>query len=219
MVKKSKKHAGLLLITENNKVAVLQASRSYNDIVNKNLKYNKHIPFVEKLSIPRGQHDAGETDYETAVREFIEETGLVFDKVFVYNDPFLLEWWDNSKMYKYIIYIAFLVGSLYCLKRRPNSYNIKLNKKERGGEYKVDMQKQRSHSRELVRRLEIMNLRKYITYMETRQLYTYKYSNYEAFFDYVQSVKRVFERGGDECFFVIDLFWYADSERYNLMWY
>nr|QNN89550.1 BV-e31 [Pieris brassicae granulovirus] len=112
MVKRGK-HAGLLLITNDNKAVILQANKSYNENVNKNLKYNKHIPFVEKLSIPRGKHDVGEKDYETAIREFIEETGLVFDKICVYNKPFVLEWQDNAKIYKYVMYVAFLSGTLY----------------------------------------------------------------------------------------------------------
>lgn len=116
MVKRGK-HAGLLLITNDNKAVILQANKSYNENVNKNLKYNKHIPFVEKLSIPRGKHDVGEKDYETAIREFIEETGLVFDKICVYNKPFVLEWQDNAKIYKYVMYVAFLSGTLYYLKK------------------------------------------------------------------------------------------------------
>nr|WOZ46015.1 protein ADP-ribose pyrophosphatase ORF38 [Cydia pomonella granulovirus] len=190
MVKRGK-HAGLLLITEDNKAVILQANKSYNENINKNLKYNKHIPFVEKLSIPRGKHDVGEKDYETAVREFIEETGLVFDKVFVFNEPFVLEWQDNCKMYKYVMYVAFLAGTLYYLKKRPNSYNIKLKGRRECDkyEYKVDLLKQRFRTHELVRRLELMNLGKYISYMESKQLSTYKYSNYEVFFDYIYTVR------------------------------
>ncbi|AAQ21657.1 unknown [Cryptophlebia leucotreta granulovirus] len=221
MVKRGK-HAGLLLITEDNKAVILQANKSYNESINKNLKYNKHIPFVEKLSIPRGKHDVGEKDYETAVREFIEETGLVFDKVFVFNEPFVLEWQDNSKIYKYAMYVAFLSGTLYYLKKKPNSYNIKLKGKILNScmfEYKVDMSKQKFKTQELVRKLELMNLTKYISYMENRQLSTYKYSNYDVFFNYIYMVKELYNETHFEYFFQLDLMWYVESEKYNLLCY
>ncbi|AAP85696.1 ORF_59 [Adoxophyes orana granulovirus] len=221
MVKRGK-HAGLLLITENNKAVILQATKSYNDNVNKNLKYNKHIPFVEKLSIPRGKHDAGEKDYETAVREFIEETGLVFDKICVFGEPFMLEWQDNCKIYKYVVYVGFLMGTLYYLKKKPNSYIVKL--RARIGsfaqikiyDYKVDMLRQKFRTQELVRRIELMNLSKYITYMENRQLSTYKYSNYLLFFDYVYSVQKMFSNFELDNFFFIDLQWCVESEEFDV---
>nr|AGS18817.1 nudix hydrolase [Pieris rapae granulovirus] len=221
MVKRGK-HAGLLLITNDNKAVILQANKSYNENVNKNLKYNKHIPFVEKLSIPRGKHDVGEKDYETAIREFIEETGLVFDKICVYNKPFVLEWQDNAKIYKYVMYVAFLLGTLFYLKKKPNSYNIRLQENLSSHsvyEYKVDMMRQKFCTQELVRRIEVMNLGKYIAYMENRQLSTYKYSNYNLFFDYVYDVKNLYCNNNLHCFFEIDLKWYVDSEKYNLICY
>lgn len=222
MVKRGK-HAGLLLLTEDNKAVILQANRSYNDIVNKNLKYNKHIPFVEKLSIPRGKHDVGEKDFETAIREFIEETGLVFDKVSLYKHPFILEWQDNSKLYKYVIYVGFLKGTLYYLKKKPNTYNIVLKSQllsECVYEYKMHMLRQKFRTHELVRRIEIMNLTKYVSYMENRQMSTYKYSNYDSFFDYVFNVKYVYKNKCDvDNFFEIDLLWFVESEKYNMFCY
>lgn len=237
MVKKIK-HAGLLLITDNNRRAViLQANKSYNENVNRNLKYNKHIPFVEKLSIPRGRHDIGEKDYETALREFIEETGLVFDKVHVYKDPFVLEWEDNTKMYKYVMFIAILAGTLYYLNKRPNTYNIRLRRKS-NTVYAVDLLKHKFRSQELVRRIELMNLKKYIAYMENRQLSTYKYSNYDLFFNYIYNVvslytdtittttttttnfSTIINNNNKDCnFFEIDLTWFVESEKYNFMCY
>ncbi|AKN80727.1 BV-E31 [Diatraea saccharalis granulovirus] len=217
MVKRGK-HAGLLLLTNDNKVVILQANKSYNEKVNRNLKYNKHIPFVEKLSIPRGKHDVGEKDYETAVREFIEETGLVFDTVYVYNEPFILEWLDNEKLYKYVMYVAFLGGALYYLKKRPNSYDIKLREKKKH-EYNVDMLKQKFRTQELVRKIEVMNLKKYISYMENRQLITYEYSNYAIFFDYIYHVKKLYENGQLTSFFKIDLMWCVETEKYTFIYY
>ncbi|AAM70260.1 hypothetical protein [Phthorimaea operculella granulovirus] len=207
------KHAGLLVITGDNKAVILQANKSYNDNVNRNLKYNKHIPFVEKLSIPRGKHDAGEKEYETAIREFIEETGLVFDRICVFADPFVLEWQDNTKVYKYAVYVAFLLGELYYLKRKPNSYNIKLKRNVNEHEYKVDMLRQKFRSHELVRRIEIMNLPSYISYMINKQLCTYKYSNYRHFFNYIKNVEHVYKSGDSSRFFEIDLMWCVDSEK------
>ncbi|QOD40024.1 bv-e31 [Matsumuraeses phaseoli granulovirus] len=221
MIKKGK-HAGFLLLTEDNKAVILQANKSYNENINKNLKYNKHIPFVEKLSIPRGKHDVGEKEYETAVREFIEETGLVFDKVCVYSEPFVLEWQDNTKVYKYVMYVAFLIGTLYYLKKKPNSYNIKLKEKltsQCAYEYKVIMLRQKFRTHELVRRIEIMNLTKYISYMENRQLSTYKYSNYENFFNFIRCVINFYNIGRMQYFFEIDLLWFVESEKYNLLCY
>ncbi|AIS92061.1 BV-E31 [Erinnyis ello granulovirus] len=221
MVKHSK-HAGLFVLTEDDRAIILQANKSYNECVNKNLKYNKHIPFVEKLSIPRGKHDSGEKNHETALREFIEETGLVFDKVYMCTEPFTLEWQDNNKVYKYTIFVAFLIGSLYNLNRRPNTYNIKLKETSCVDVvlgYKVDVFKQKFRSQELVRKIEIMNLHKYIAYMSNRQLATYKYSNYYNFFEYVYTVKRLYKMGCMECFVSIDLSWLIDCEKYNILYY
>ncbi|QBQ01614.1 AcMNPVORF38-like protein [Hyphantria cunea granulovirus] len=203
MVRKGK-HSGLLLLTEDNKAVILQANKSYSAHINKNLKYNKHIPFVEKLSIPRGRQDVGEAGYETAVREFIEETGLIFDTISIYREPFYLEWQDDSKLYKYNMYVAFLKGSLNCLHKKPNSYNIKLQRRPNNN-YEVDVHKQRHYSKELMRRLEIMSLKKYVVYMENRQLPTYKYSNYERFFKFVNDVKERYSSGCAEEFFIIFL--------------
>lgn len=216
MVKRGR-HAGFLLLTDDKCAVILQANKSYNDNINKNLKYNKHIPFVEKLSIPRGKHDVGEKDYETAVREFIEETGLIFDKVYVFDEPFVLEWQDNTKMYKYTIYVAFLNGSLNSLRKPPNSYNIRLLKigNDATVSYKVDMVKQKFKTHELVRRIEFMSLKKYMMYMENRQLSTYNYSNYNIFFNYVTSVRDEFVKGELKRFFSIELFWFTDSDKLN----
>lgn len=212
----------MLLITEDDKAVILQANKSYNDNVNRNLKYNKHIPFVEKLSIPRGKHDVGEREYETAVREFIEETGLVFDKVCVYDEPFVLEWQDNTKVYKYVMYVAYLAGTLYYLKKRPNSYNIRLKEELASNcvfEYKVDLLRQKYRTQELVRRIEFMNLGKYVSYMENRQMSTYRYSNYGTFFDFVYNVRSVYKSGDMRRFFEIDLHWYTDAEKYDFLCY
>ncbi|AAG27350.1 PxORF52 peptide [Plutella xylostella granulovirus] len=203
MVRKGR-HSGLLLLTDDNHAVILQASKSYSEHVNQNLKYNKHIPFVEKLSIPRGRQDVGETDYETAVREFIEETGLIFDKIAIYKEPFFLEWQDDCKIFRYTVYVAFLNGTLNSLSKRPNSYDIKLKCKLENS-YEVDMCKQKHRSKELMRRLEIMSLKKYVTYMENRQLPTYKYSNYDKFFNFVEQVKQKTMNLDD--FFVIILRW------------
>ncbi|ABC61185.1 unknown [Choristoneura occidentalis granulovirus] len=216
MVKQGK-HAGLFVITNDNKAIILQSNKSYNDNINRNLKYNKHIPFVEKLSIPRGKHDSGEKEYETAMREFIEETGLVFDKLCICSKPFVLEWQDNSKMYKYVIYVAFLVGTLYYLKKKPNSYNIRLKELDYEYEYKVDMIRQKFRTQELVRRIEFMNLTKYVSYMENRQLATYKYSNYYTFFDYIYNVKNLYDNKQLQCFFIVDLMWFLECEKFNLI--
>lgn len=215
MVKKGR-HSGLLLITNDNKAVILQAHKSYSERVNKNLKYNKHIPFVEKLSIPRGRQDAGETDYETAVREFIEETGLIFDKVSIYREPFLLEWQDDCKVFRYTMYVAFLCGTLNSLRKKPNSYNIKLLRNYNNHQYEVDLGKQRYGNNELIRKLDIMSLKKYMTYMENRQLPTYKYSNYNSFFDFVYKVKSLYESNDLMSFFVLLLHWYVDSDAVSL---
>lgn len=218
MVKKGR-HSGLLLITDDDKAVILQANKSYSEHVNKNLKYNKHIPFVEKLSIPRGRQDVGELDYETAVREFIEETGLIFDKISLYREPFLLEWQDDEKMFRYSMYVAFLNGSLNTLRKKPNSYNIRLYRSLNNMEYDVDFSRQRHHTNELIRRLDIMSLKKYITYMENRQLPTYKYSNYSKFFDFVYNVKSMYNM--QQCdavldnFIVLILYWCVDSEVFS----
>lgn len=210
MVKRGR-HSGLLLLTNDNRAVILQANRSYSEHVNKNLKYNKHIPFVEKLSIPRGRQDAGEKDYETAVREFIEETGLVFDRVSIYEEPFLLEWQDDCKTFRYTMFVAFLDGTLNSLNKRPNTYNIKLFRSPTN-EYKVDLSRQRFQNHELVRKLDIMSLKRYRAYMENRQLPTYRYSNYADFFEFVERARAEFAGGRTDRFFLIILYWYVDSE-------
>ncbi|AQQ80338.1 ADP-ribose pyrophosphatase [Betabaculovirus altermyunipunctae] len=217
MVKKGR-HSGLLLITGDDKAVILQANKSYSEHVNKNLKYNKHIPFVEKLSIPRGRQDVGELDYETAVREFIEETGLIFDKVFLYKEPFALEWQDDEKTFRYSVYVAFLDGNLNSLRKKPNSYNIRLYRNLNNMEYEVDFTRQRYNTNELIRRLDVMSLKKYISYMENRQLPTYKYSNYRQFFDYIYDVKAIYQHDActmDSNFFVLVLYWCVESEVFS----
>lgn len=207
MVKRGRgRHSGLLLLTDDGRAVILQANKSYDEYINKSLQYKKHLPFVEKLSIPRGRQDFGEKDYETAVREFIEETGMIFDEVYIYNKSFLLEWRDNSKTYKYNMYVAFLKGELKSLQKRPNTYNIRLCESHKN-KYRVDLSRQRFYNKELNRKLDIMSWVRYKMYMENCQLPKYANSNYLLFFDFVKHVQMLYNSKLLSDFFILLLNW------------
>jgi 8-oxo-dGTP pyrophosphatase MutT (NUDIX family) len=63
--------AGLFIIMEPDKAVLLCARRAYRGAASVNTE-----TFLEKISIPRGHRDCTDAKiYETAVREFVEETG------------------------------------------------------------------------------------------------------------------------------------------------
>nr|QGW50003.1 hypothetical protein [Chrysodeixis includens nucleopolyhedrovirus] len=189
--------AGLFMIMEPDKAVLLCARRSYDSTV----EYNdsamlKKANFLEKISIPRGKRDNRDIfDHETAIREFIEETGTFFESAYVYRRPFILQWIDAGVTYKYAIYVGILNGLLISVSREPNTYCVKLNNGgDKGNEYRVDIETRR-HNREMPRHVYIVSLQDYFQYMNEKQLITYDFSNYREFFEYVKFVKAKF----DEC--------------------
>lgn len=194
--------SGLFVITPMNEVMLLNARRSY--ATSKQHQRNQ-IDFLEKISIPRGKWDSCDIfDYETAVREFIEETARVFDSAYVYRVPFLLEWKDNNVVYKYRIYVAIMNAGvkMRCIEHEPNSFCVKLMRNTNFS-YNVRCVAKRQ-TKEMSRNLYILPLENYYNYMRERQLCTYEDSNYLSFFDFVKHVQTQFAFNSDK-FFKISL--------------
>nr|WUR10782.1 nudix [Calliteara abietis nucleopolyhedrovirus] len=194
--------AGLFLITSCDKAVLLRAQRSYDSARPIDKRRNKI--FLEKISIPRGKRDGDDTfGYETAVREFIEETATFFESAVVYEIPFVLQWNDNGVDYKYAIYVGMLRGTLKPVSREPNSFCVKLHT-NRPNEYNVNIESRRFNN-EIRRRLHLVALTDYFRYMSDQQLTTYVSSNYLDFFEFVKHVKTEFDARRLLKFFVITL--------------
>nr|UPO71117.1 orf28 [Trichoplusia ni single nucleopolyhedrovirus] len=180
---------------EPDKAVLLCARRSYNSTVEySDSAMLKKANFLEKISIPRGKRDNRDIfDHETAIREFIEETGTFFESAYVYRRPFVLQWIDAGVVYKYAIYVGILNGLLISVSREPNTFCVKLNGGDKGSnDYRVDIETRR-HNRELPRHVYIVSLQDYFQYMNEKQLITYDFSNYREFFEYVKFVKAKFD--------------------------
>ncbi|QHB21705.1 ADPRase [Artaxa digramma nucleopolyhedrovirus] len=202
--------AGLFMITEesDSKAILLCARQSYDD---KSSHYHNHealqsANFLEKISIPRGRRDGHDYfDYETAVREFIEETATFFEKAIVYKMPFVLQWNDNGVVYKYSIYVGVLRGLLQNVSREPNTFCVKLLQHfDKPNKYKISIETRRFNN-EIPRYLHITPLADYFKYMNEKQLVTYSSSNYLDFFNFVRNVKSKFDDGRLTEFFSISL--------------
>jgi 8-oxo-dGTP pyrophosphatase MutT (NUDIX family) len=195
------------LIVEPDHAVLLCARKSYtSSLYYRDSSMLQRANFLEKISIPRGKWDSRDIfDYETAVREFIEETGTVFDTAHVYRAPFLLHWNDNGVTYRYTIYVGVVRGgALRNVSREPNTFCVKLHR-DRANFYFVNLESRRCN-REIPRHLYILPLHDYFQYMRERQLVTYESSNYLEFFDFVQEVKQEFDAGGDrDAFFQLTL--------------
>jgi hypothetical protein len=204
-----KNSAGLFMIVKPNKAVLLCARYAYPTSFVKHVTTNITTTtttttttaaaktFLEKISIPRGHKEGADTKfYETALREFIEETGRWFDSAFIYKRPFLLQWCDNGVTYKYLIYVGVVSGTLYTLLDKPNTYTVKLlpNGSDTFDTYNYRVLLKPCHvNYEIVRNLIILPLNKYFHYMKSSQLNTYDSSNYHEFFAFVKSVKDKFD--------------------------
>ncbi|AKN80561.1 Nucleotide diphosphate X, ADP-ribose pyrophosphatase (ADPRase) [Perigonia lusca single nucleopolyhedrovirus] len=214
--------AGLFMIVEPDHVVLLRAHKSYKEFnVRRPAGFNNDTDkrngfdyvntstitgaafasttiddriFLEKISIPRGKRDGRDVfDYETAVREFIEETGTFFETAYIYKVPFVLQWNDDGVTYKYAIYVGIVRGSLRYVSLQPNTFCVKLSPNDHlANHYKVQIESRR-YNNELRRRLYISTLNHYFKYMNEKQLVTYKSSNYLEFFNFVKNVKAKFE--------------------------
>ncbi|AYN45066.1 bv-e31 [Alphabaculovirus alterspexiguae] len=197
--------AGLFMIIEADKAVLLCARRSYDS----NMFYSdpeqlEHVNFLEKISIPRGKRDGRDIfDYETAVREFIEETGTFFESAWVFRVPFVLQWDDAGVTYKYAIYVGVVQGLLQYVSREPNTYCVKLNS-NKPNDYKINLETRR-YNKEIPRHLYILPLQDYFQYMNEKQLTTYDSSNYLEFFEFIKTVKAKFDRGILKNFFLLSL--------------
>ncbi|AKC91731.1 nudix [Lambdina fiscellaria nucleopolyhedrovirus] len=219
--------AGLFIIMEPDKAALLRARRSYHSAEqyrvgsNKNSKNRSNgdddgvddngvrddddnnnnsdalhqTNFLEKISIPRGKRDGRDAfDYETAVREFIEETGMFFERAYVHRVPFVLQWTDAGVNYEYAIYVGVVRGVLKRVQREPNTFCVKLNNTCcKPNEYGVQLETRRFNN-EIPRHLCILTLNDYFRYMNEKQLITYDSSNYLEFFVFVKNVKKIFDQ-------------------------
>ncbi|ANF29748.1 ADPRase [Catopsilia pomona nucleopolyhedrovirus] len=201
---KMRNAAGLFMITEADKAVLLCARRAYRNVYTScappaataataNI-INNNGTFLEKISIPRGHRDCCDGKvYETAVREFIEETGRFFNSAFIYKLPFTLQWRDDGVLYKYLIYVGVVRGNLHDLNAKPNTYTVKLLPGPFGNDYQIVL-KPRRFNCEISRSLTIVPLKKYFNYMNDKQLVTYDFSNYIKFFDFVRMVKNKFDK-------------------------
>ncbi|AVA31220.1 ADPRase [Oxyplax ochracea nucleopolyhedrovirus] len=181
--------AGLFMITEPDKAVLLCARRAYQMNVPSSAD-----TFLEKISIPRGHRDCCDAKvYETAVREFVEETGRFFDSAFVHKLPFTLQWIDEGVTYKYLIYVGIVCGNLNNIKAAPNSYTVKLLPGKFGNDYRI-VTRPRRFNCEIARSVTIVPLNRYFSYMNNKQLTTYDSSNYIEFFNFVREVKDNFDR-------------------------
>jgi len=198
--------AGLFLIVEPDKVILLCAKQSYNSIKYYDSRALQKANFLEKISIPRGKRDGRDVfDYETAIREFIEETGTFFESAYVYRVPFQLRWNDAGAHYKYSIYVGIVRGYLTYMPREPNSFCVKLlSYLDEPNKYKINIETRR-YNNELPRNLYISTLDDYFKYMNEKQLYTYDYSNYIEFFEFVKRIKKKFDCADLGNFFRITL--------------
>ncbi|AFY62924.1 nucleotide diphosphate [Samia ricini nucleopolyhedrovirus] len=191
--------AGLFMIMEPDKAVLLCARRAYRGGV------AAHDTFLEKLSIPRGHRDCTDAKiYETAVREFVEETGRFFHKAHIYKFPFTLHWTDEGVTYKYSIYVGVVRGALVNVQFKPNTYSVKLLPGVVGNDYRIVLRPRR-YNCEIARSLAIVPLNQYFEYMINKQLTTYAASNYGEFFDFVRQVKRLFDDNQLHDFFYASL--------------
>jgi hypothetical protein len=197
--------AGLFMILEADKAVLLCARRSYDgNVAYVDPAQLEHVNFLEKISIPRGKRDGRDIfDYETAVREFIEETGTFFESAWVFRVPFVLQWNDAGVTYKYAIYVGVVKGLLHHVSREPNTYCVKLNC-DKPNDYKFNLELRR-YNNEIPRHLYILPLQDYFQYMNEKQLTTYDSSNYLEFFEFVKSVKAKFDRHNLGKFFLLTL--------------
>nr|WRK23286.1 bv-e31 [Bombyx mori nucleopolyhedrovirus] len=195
--------AGLFMIIEPDKAVLLCARRAYRSANTPAADIND--TFLEKISIPRGHRDCCDAKvYETAVREFVEETGRFFDSAFIYKFPFTLQWKDDGVTYKYLIYVGVVRGNLIDVNAKPNTYTVKLLPGTFGNDYRI-MLKPRRFNCEITRSLAIVPLNKYFNYMNDKQLITYDYSNYIEFFSFVRSIKKCFDNRQLQDFFYATL--------------
>lgn len=179
----------------------------FNSTSETNVDRNGELIFLEKISIPRGKRDGRDIfDYETAVREFIEETATFFETASVYRLPFVLQWMDAGVTYKYSIYVGVVNGLLKTVLREPNTFCVKLRPDDAGrpNEYRVNLETRRFNN-ELLRHLYIPKLDEYFQYMNDKQLVTYDSSNYLEFFSFVKYVKLEFDSGRHSSFFILNL--------------
>ncbi|AHD25614.1 ac38 [Choristoneura murinana nucleopolyhedrovirus] len=184
---KMRNSAGLFMIMEPDKAVLLCARRAYrgNAVASDT--------FLEKISIPRGHRDCTDAKvYETAVREFVEETGRFFHSAYIYKLPFTLHWTDEGVTYKYSIYVGVVRGPLADVNFKPNTYTVKLLPGALGNDYRIVLRPRRFNC-EISRRLAIVPLDQYFEYMNSKQLNTYASSNYSEFFEFVRQVKRLFD--------------------------
>ncbi|AKN80999.1 hypothetical protein [Lonomia obliqua multiple nucleopolyhedrovirus] len=195
------------MITDINKAVLLCARRSYQTTTaapfsNTNAAADT---FLEKISIPRGHRDCCDAKiYETAVREFIEETGRFFESAYIYKLPFTLKWRDEGVTYRYVIFVGVVHGRLKDINAKPNTYTVKLLPGMFGNDYQIIL-KPRRFNCEIARSLTIVPLNKYFSYMNSKQLSTYDFSNYSDFFDFVRMVKDKFDNKQLSAFFYATL--------------
>lgn len=170
---------------------MLKALKPYpgNNVVNNT--------FIEKYSLPRGKYERWDVyNFETALRETIEETGMCCDVLVLFTNYFKLCFKDETVMhpYTYNMYYARTVTELYSIPYEPNTFNVKLCLKSTSKctrEYDVYIQP-RGVNQEPIRDLIFMSHDNYVKEMRN-QLTAYEKSNYMQMFDYMYRVDKMYE--------------------------
>lgn len=101
------KRAGLIVFDPKRRICCVWRSHRYDGEV-PNWRYESNSG-VEQLQLPRGMRDkCDKSIFETAVREFYEETLCANSSLRVINseEPFILYWFDRGQKWEYQIYVA-----------------------------------------------------------------------------------------------------------------
>ncbi|AQQ79957.1 nudix domain protein [Leptopilina boulardi filamentous virus] len=107
-IEKNVCRAGLLVINDNKESFIINRRQSYNETYLNNWRTCNNMFFWEKIQIPRGKSKKNESLLECAIREFVEETGVILlGNGFLYKKPFILYWIDDNKRWEYKIYLLY----------------------------------------------------------------------------------------------------------------
>lgn len=109
--------SGLLVIDSLYNLYILMRRYPYNidncsnknEITSRNWRNDNQVcNYWEKFQIPRGRVKKNENFLNGALREFFEETSCIpLGPGILYDEPFLLKWYDCGKEWRYYIYIMF----------------------------------------------------------------------------------------------------------------
>lgn len=148
--------------------------------------YNKI--FLEKFQIPRGEAEQSDLNpIHTAVREFIEETRINLEKIYISDSLFDLYWTDDGRIWEYKIFIGYL-DSCFNEERNISEKNYYHEKKVDLLKYYINKRKQRKMLFENKNRKVIYTeFKVYKKIMLESQLTCYSYNNYKEFINFAEN--------------------------------